>query len=188
MDKVSRISELFEMILQELGRDTKSEELRDTPKRYAKFITDFTSKETLSPKLTVFDSEGADEMIVQEGIPVVSLCAHHTLPFFGTAFIGYIPNGKIVGLSKLARVVRYYSRGLQNQERITRQVGNYLLTSEDLKPKAVGVSIRCYHTCMSIRGVEAREAMTTTTFLSDLLKKDAASRAEFLSRVNHKLF
>jgi GTP cyclohydrolase I len=186
---VVRVADLFARILNLIeGPSVRREGLRNTPERFAKFITEFTSKDSEPPGLTVFDSEGADQLITQEGLPVASLCEHHCLTFVGTAFVGYIPNGKIVGLSKLGRLVRYYSRGLQNQERITRQIGEHLLKSEELKPKAVGVSLRCWHSCVSVRGIEAKEAMTTTTFLSDVFKSDSAARAEFLGSVKHNSF
>jgi GTP cyclohydrolase I len=183
MDKKTKFIEArFREILIELGLDLNSDGLKGTPLRYAKFIREFTTR----PKFTfTLFSEKVDEMLIQNGIPVASLCEHHTLPFFGTAAIAYLPNGHTIGgLSKLARLVRHYARGLQNQERLTKQVGEYL-TNSDLAPKAVGVSIRCYHTCMSIRGIEAQNAVTTTQYLSGLFKTDASARAEFLQAVRH---
>jgi GTP cyclohydrolase I len=130
--------------------------------------------------MTTFDAEGADEMIVQQGIPFAALCEHHLLPFLGTATVGYVPDGRIVGLSKLARAVRHCARGFQNQERITRSVADLL--ERELRPRGVAVLIRAEHLCMSIRGVRAPGSMTTTNDLRGVFRaEDGLARAEFLS-------
>ena len=131
-------------LLQYFGEDVNREGLKDTPKRYVKFF-----KEFLNPpkwKCTTFEGEGYDEMIIQKNIPFYSLCEHHIAPFFGKGHIAYIPNKKIVGLSKLARTLETYSRRLQNQERITQQVAEFL--EKQLKPKGVAVILSAQHMCM----------------------------------------
>lgn len=159
--------------LDNIGR----EGLRDTPKRYIKFLQEFLSPPEFN--MTTFDGEGYDEMIVQSGIPFYSLCEHHLAPFFGEATIAYIPNKKIVGLSKLARTLEWYSRRFQNQERITKQVAEHL--EEQLQPRGVGVIIKAQHLCMAMRGVKKHNTWTTTSSLSGLFKSDDKCRAELLS-------
>lgn len=178
-DKQEPIEDNVARILQYFGEDVEREGLKQTPKRYVKFLREF-----LTPKefaFTAFDAEGTDEMIVQTEIPFYSLCEHHLAPFFGTAVVAYIPNGKIVGLSKLARCVDLYANRLQNQERITQQVANRL--NEELSPKGVAVSLKAQHLCMSMRGVNKPNAMTTTTKLLGVFKDDDKARNEFLRYV-----
>jgi len=175
------ISERFKEILDLVGLK-KMPSTEDTPDRYARFLINFCRKPFFN--FTLFDSEGSSEMVVVNDIPVASLCEHHTLPFIGTATVAYIPNKKIVGLSKLPRLVEFFARGFQNQERLTSQIGEFLRHS-DLKPLAVGVSIECVHTCMSIRGAKAHGAKTTTTYVAGYIKTNAACKAEFLQRIKH---
>ena len=118
-------------------------------------------------------------MIVQSNIPMSSLCEHHVLPFIGTAAVAYIPNGKIVGLSKLTRAVQYCSRGLQNQERITKAIADML--EKNLQPEGLGVVIKARHLCMELRGVCAPNVWTTTASMRGTLLTEASSRAEFLA-------
>ena len=125
------------------------------------------------------NDEGYDEMVVATRIPVQSLCEHHLLPFTGVAHIGYLPGERILGLSKLARVLEMFARDLQVQERLTRQVADWL--QEHLEPRGVGVVIEAEHLCMSLRGVRAGGSRTTTSALLGLLREDARTRAEFLS-------
>lgn len=173
------IEDSVRRILQYLGEDVNREGLKDTPKRYIKFLKEFCS----SPEFdfTVFDSEGMDEMIIQSNIPFHSLCEHHLLNFFGVGTIAYIPNGKIVGLSKLARSLEYFSRGLQNQERITTQVAEYL--QEKLKPEGVAVVLKARHSCMELRGVKKHDTWTTTSKMLGVFKDDLNCRNEFLNLV-----
>lgn len=150
---------------------------KDTPKRYEKFLREMLKPEEF--EFTVFD-EKVDEMVIVNDIDVASLCEHHTLPFFGKAAVAYIPNGKkIVGLSKLPRLVHQYCVGFQNQERITQGIGKFLTEHPILKPLAVGVVIECSHTCMSIRGVKEHGATTRTQFLSGAFKTDSRAHDEF---------
>ncbi len=165
-------------LLLALGRDPSSPHLADTPRRVA---TSF--KEMLTPRefdLTTFpNDEHYDELVLAKSIPVHSLCEHHMLPFTGVAHVGYLPGERILGLSKLARVVELFARDLQVQERLTVQVANWL--QEHLDPKGVGVVIEAEHMCMSLRGVQARGARTITSSVHGLLRADARSRQEFFA-------
>lgn len=165
-------------LLVALGRDPSSPHLLDTPRRvahsYAELLTpgefDFT---------TFPNDEGYDELVLARSIPVQSLCEHHLLPFRGVAYVGYLPGERILGLSKLARVVELFSRDLQVQERLTKQVADWL--QEHLAPKGVGVVIEAEHMCMSLRGVRASGSRTVTSTLHGLLRTDLRSRQEFFA-------
>lgn len=159
--------------------DTDREGLKETPKRYIKFLKEFLSPPAFN--FTTFDAEGTDEMIVQTNIPFYSLCEHHIAPFFGVGHIAYIPNKKIVGLSKLARTLELYSRQFQNQERITTQVANRLM--EELNPLGVGVVLKAQHLCMSMRGVKKHDTYTTTSKMIGHFKDDLNCRNEFLNLI-----
>jgi GTP cyclohydrolase I len=165
-------------LLAALGKDPTSEHLFDTPRRVARSFA-----ELLTPRefdLTTFpNDEGYDELVLAKGIPVQSLCEHHLLPFHGTAHIGYLPGERILGLSKLARVVELFARDLQVQERLTQQVADRL--QEHLTPKGVGVVIEAEHLCMSLRGVRATGSRTVTSALHGVLREDARSRQEFFA-------
>jgi GTP cyclohydrolase I len=130
---------------------------------------------------TTFDSEGYDQMIVQTNIPFYSLCEHHIAPFFGEGHIAYIPDGKIVGLSKLARTLDEFSRRLQNQERITQQVAEFLV--DKLNPKGVAVVIKAKHLCMEMRGVKKHDTYTTTSKMVGVFEDDINARNEFLKLI-----
>ncbi len=177
--KEEPIEDNVKRILQYIGEDVHREGLQETPKRYAKFL-----KEFLSPKeftFTTFSSEGMDQMIVQKDISFFSLCEHHLAPFFGTATVAYIPNDKIVGLSKLSRTVEHYASRLQNQERITQQIADRLF--EELQPKGVAVSLTAEHLCMAMRGVKKVGAKTTTQRLLGQFMTSPEARAEFMRLV-----
>lgn len=163
-------------LLRALGRDPASPHLADTPRRVVAAYA-----ELLSPRdfdLTTFpNDEGYDEMVLARGIPVHSLCEHHLLPFHGVAHVAYLPGERILGLSKLARVVELFARDLQVQERLTQQVADWL--QGHLEPKGVGVVIEAEHLCMSMRGVQATGTVTLTSALHGLLREDQRSRQEF---------
>ena len=165
-------------LLLALGRDPSSPHLADTPRRVAESFT-----EMLTPRefdLTTFpNDEHYDELVLARNIPVHSLCEHHMLPFTGVAHVGYLPGERILGLSKLARVVELFARDLQVQERLTVQVANWL--QEHLAPKGVGVVIEAEHMCMSMRGVQARGSTTITSSVHGALREDARSRQEFFA-------
>jgi GTP cyclohydrolase I len=169
----------FKQILIHLGENPEREGLKETPKRYIKFLEEFLSPPEYT--FTTFDSEGYDEMIIESEIPFQSLCEHHCAPFWGTGAIAYIPNKKIVGLSKLARCLESFSRRLQNQERITMQVANFV--NEHLEPKGVAVLLKARHTCMEMRGVRKSGVWTTTSCLKGCFKEDLNCRNEFLQLV-----
>jgi GTP cyclohydrolase IA len=165
-------------LLQALGRDPGSEHLADTPRRVADAYAEMLSARPFD--LTTFpNDEGYDELVLARDIPVQSLCEHHLLPFQGVAHVAYLPGDRILGLSKLARVVELFARDLQVQERLTQQVADWL--REHLAPRGVGVVIEAEHLCMSLRGVRAAGARTTTSALRGLLREDARSRQEFFA-------
>ena len=166
-------------LLQYFGEDVNREGLQDTPKRYVKFFKQFLTPQEWN--FTTFSSEGYDEMIVQTNIPFYSLCEHHIAPFFGYGHIAYIPKDNIVGLSKLARTLDLFANRLQNQERITTQVAEYL--EEKLQPKGVAVSLSAKHMCMEMRGVKKHDTWTTTTKLIGAFKKDEDARLEFFNSI-----
>jgi GTP cyclohydrolase I len=165
-------------LLRALGRDPSSPHLADTPRRVAESFN-----EMLTPRefdLTTFpNDEHYDELVLARNIPVQSLCEHHMLPFTGVAHVGYLPGERILGLSKLARVVELFARDLQVQERLTVQVADWL--QEHLAPRGVGVVIAAEHMCMSMRGVHARGSHTITSSVHGLLREDARSRQEFFA-------
>lgn len=157
--------------------------LADTPRRVAKAYNHWFGGYMINPAdlLTVFKdgAEGVDEMVVVQNIPFYSHCEHHMAPFFGRAHVGYIPNGKIVGLSKLSRLVDCYARRLQVQERLTKQVADCLV--DNLDPLGVGVVLNARHMCMESRGVCQQGHSTVTSALRGAMKTDASARAEFLA-------
>lgn len=140
---------------------------------YEEFLTPEPFVPTTFP-----NDEGYDELVMVRDIPFHSLCEHHLLPFSGVAHVGYLPDSRILGLSKLARVVEHFARGLQVQERLTKQIGDWL--DARLDPKGVGVVLEAEHLCMSLRGVEAVGSKTVTSSLHGLVRDDARTRAEFL--------
>jgi len=166
-------------MLQYFGEDVNREGLKDTPKRYIKFFEQFFNQPNW--KFTTFNSEGYDEMIIQTNIPFYSLCEHHIAPFFGYGHIAYVPNKKIVGLSKLARTIDKFSHKLQNQERITTQVANFL--NKELEPKGVAVSLTAKHMCMEMRGVKKHDTWTTTNKLIGVFNDEHETRLEFFNSI-----
>ena len=170
-------------LLVSLGEDPNRAGLVETPSRLVTAWKHWTSGYTQDPAelLKVFEdgAEEYNELIVIRGIPVYSHCEHHLAPFFGKATIGYVPNGKIVGLSKLTRLVNCFSRRLQVQERLTIQIANALMTH--LEPKAVGVVIRCRHMCMESRGISTEGEETVTSAMLGELQPNLALRTEFLA-------
>jgi GTP cyclohydrolase I len=165
-------------LLVALGQDSAEANLRDTPRRVAAVY-----RELLTPKpfnLTTFpNEEGYDQLIIARSIRFTSLCAHHLLPFTGVASVGYLPKERILGLSKLARVVESFARGLQLQERMTSQIATWLL--EQLMPKGVGVLLEAEHLCMTIRGVQQPGTTTVTSALLGSVRNDLRTRQEFLT-------
>ncbi len=165
-------------LLDALGIDRSADGLVDTPARVARAYAEMLTPEPFH--VTTFaNDEGYDELVVARAIPFASLCEHHLLPFSGFAYVGYLPDERLLGLSKLARVVDHFSRRLQVQERLTAQVANYIETT--LQPKGVGVVLEAEHQCMSLRGVRANGSRTVTSALKGLVRDDPRTRAEFLS-------
>jgi GTP cyclohydrolase I len=165
-------------LLSALGQDVDDDHTRDTPRRVAAAYAEMLTPRAFN--LTTFpNDEGYDELVLARDIPFTSLCQHHMLPFKGVAHVGYLPGERILGLSKLARVVELFARGLQVQERLTKQVADWL--QEHLEPKGVGVVIEAEHLCMSLRGVRAGGSRTVSSALHGLLRADQRSRAEFFA-------
>ena len=168
-------------LLTALGADLGSDHLRETPRRVAKAYAELLTRRPFNAT-TFPNDEGYDELVIVKEIPFQSLCAHHLLPFQGMAHVAYLPGERLVGLSKLARVVEFYSRRLQLQERLTTQVADWL--EEHLKPRGVGVVLEAEHLCMSLRGVQTAGSNTVTSALRGAVKDDARTRQEFLSLIN----
>lgn len=177
-DAVSRM-------LQELDPEPQREGLVDTPKRVEKAFRAYTAGYAQDPKEVIgsamFEAE-TDEMVLVKNIELYSLCEHHLAPFFGKAHVAYIPSGKIVGLSKVARVVEIYARRLQVQERLTSQIAQAL--EDVLQPLGVGVVIEASHLCMMMRGVEKQNSSTVTSCLRGLFRSDKRTRSEFLTLIH----
>jgi GTP cyclohydrolase IA len=165
-------------LLRAIGADVDAEALEETPRRvadaYAELLTPQPFRATTFP-----NDDSYDELIVARAIPFHSLCMHHLLPFHGVAHIGYLPGERIIGLSKLGRVVEYFSRDLQIQERLTTQIAAWL--QRELEPKGVGVVLEAEHLCMSLRGVQKLGAKTVTSALRGVVRDDARTRQEFLA-------
>jgi GTP cyclohydrolase IA len=165
-------------LLHALGIATDTESLRATPRRMARAYAELFTAPAF--ELTTFpNDEGYDELVLARGIPLRSVCEHHLLPFIGVAHVGYLPGQRIVGLSKLARVVAHFASRPQVQERLTKQIAGWLDT--ELAPKGVGVVIEAEHTCMTLRGVRAAGASTVTSTLLGALREDVRSRQEFFA-------
>jgi GTP cyclohydrolase I len=170
-------------LLEALGVDLSAADLADTPRRVVRMYEELLTPRPFNP--TTFPNDAAyDEMVLVRDIRFTSLCAHHLLPFSGIAHVGYLPGERIVGLSKLARVVDHFARSLQVQERLTKQVADWL--NDELEPRGVGVVLRAEHQCMTIRGVQAAGSTTVTSTMHGLLRTNPASREEFLALCGEK--
>lgn len=165
-------------LLAALGQDVSSDHLADTPRRVARSYAELLTPPEFN--LTTFpNTQGYDELVLARDIPVHSLCEHHLLPFYGRAQVGYLPGDRILGLSKLARVVEMFARDLQVQERMTKQIADWL--QERLAPKGVAVVIEAEHMCMAVRGVRASGSSTVTSALHGILRENPAARQEFFA-------
>jgi GTP cyclohydrolase IA len=184
---LNELSESFKNIITVLGEDAQREGLQKTPERAAKAMQFLTQGYDLDPvsilKSAIFD-EDHSEMIVVKDIELYSLCEHHLLPFYGKAHVAYIPNGKIVGLSKIPRVVDVFARRLQVQERLTTQIRDVI--NETLKPHGVAVVIEAMHFCMMMRGVQKQNSSTTTSAFTGEFEKQA-TRNEFINIISSRL-
>ena len=176
------IEKLVKNLLSEIDNPSR-EGLFDTPKRVAKIFEKLYGGYDQDPKklITVFDNEGYDEMIIAQNIDFYSMCEHHMLPFFGKVHIGYLPDNKIIGLSKLPRMVEIFSRRLQNQERLTKQIADTL--NALLKPKGIGVVIKATHLCMKARGIERQNCEIVTSSFTGLFRSNLNTRSEFLNLI-----
>jgi GTP cyclohydrolase I len=165
-------------LLRALGADPGSDGLRETPRRVAEAYVELLTPPAF--RATTFpNDDGYDGLIVAQAIPFHSLCMHHLLPFRGVAHVGYLPGERIIGLSKLARVVERFARALQIQERMTVQIADWL--EAELRPAGVGVRLEAEHMCMSLRGVQRPGARTVTSALRGAIRDDAETRQEFLA-------
>lgn len=187
-DVTEKLSTHYQDILEKIGEDPTREGLLKTPERVAKALQFLTHGYDLNPddilKSALFKEEYS-EMVIVKDIEIYSMCEHHMLPFFGKAHIAYIPNGTIVGLSKIPRIVDAYARRLQVQERLTIEIRDCI--QRTLKPKGVAVVIECTHMCMAMRGVQKQNSSTTSSAFTGLFLKNDATRKEFISLVKSKL-
>jgi len=178
------VEKLIENILEDLGEDPKRQGLRKTPARVVetlKFLTKGYSENVEEIlKGALFDVQ-YDEMVIIRNIEVYSLCEHHLLPFFGKCHVGYLPSSKVIGLSKVIRLVELFARRLQVQERLTQQIAHTI--NEQANPQGVGVIIEAQHLCMMMRGVEKQNVKVTTSTLLGKFRQDQRSRMEFLNLV-----
>lgn len=181
MDK-ERIQNAVREILIAVGEDPDREGLLETPKRVANMYEEIFAGLTWDPKqhIKLFNEQSNDEMVIVKDIPFYSMCEHHLLPFFGKAHIGYIPSdNKIIGLSKLARIVDNFAKKPQVQERLTSDIADFL--NDNLQPKGVAVIMEAEHMCMTMRGARAAGSKTQTSALRGIMRTDAKTRAEVLS-------
>jgi GTP cyclohydrolase I len=172
-------------IIRAVGEDPEREGLRETPRRVAEMYAEVFAGLFLDPAdvLRVGFEVGHQEMVIVRDIPFYSMCEHHFLPFHGVAHIGYIPNGRVVGLSKLARALEILARRPQLQERLTSQLADVIM--ETLEPAGVGVVVRAEHLCMTARGIKKPGSLTVTSAMRGVFRREAATRAEFMGLISH---
>ncbi|MEY4287362.1 MAG: hypothetical protein RL511_1450 [Bacteroidota bacterium] len=184
----SNLQDLYKAVIAQLGEDPTREGLIKTPERVAKAMQFLTSGYNQNPDQIIESAifhEAYSEMVLVKDIEVYSMCEHHMLPFFGKAHIAYIPDGKIVGLSKIPRVVDAFSRRLQVQERLTIEIRDCI--QRTLAPKGVAVVIECAHMCMQMRGVQKQNSVTTTSAFTGIFMTNDATRKEFINLVQAKI-
>jgi len=178
------MEEIYRQLLLSLEDDPTREGLRDTPTRAADALAFLTSGYTLDPRDVIGDAvfeSTNDEMVIVNDIEVYSLCEHHLMPFFGSCHVGYLPRGRVIGLSKIARIVDVFARRLQIQENLTRQVAECLM--EELHPAGVAVVMRARHLCMMMRGVAKQNSAMTTSCMLGAFRRDQRTRSEFLTLI-----
>src|SRR5260221_4276578 len=182
------LAETVAAILDQLGEDADREGLRDTPTRVAESLRYLTEGYAADPASIVGDAlfalDGYDDMVVVKDIAFFSLCEHHMLPFFGRVHIGYVPDGRVVGLSKLPRLVDAYSHRLQLQERMTREIAEAINTV--VTPRGVGVIVEGRHLCIEMRGVEKENSQTVTSCMLGVFRSDQGTRSDFLSQIHQR--
>src|SRR4051812_9716823 len=184
---LQKIEPLIRQLLVELGEDPRREGLLDTPKRVAKSLAFLTNgyREDLDTVINkALFTQDTSSMVIVKDIEVYSMCEHHMLPFFGRCHIGYIPSGKVFGVSKLARLVDMYARRLQLQERLTEQISQVVM--DEIGAKGVGVMIEARHLCMMMRGVEKQNSTMVTSSVLGVFRDNLATREEFLNLVGRK--
>ena len=183
---IEKLIPQFKDILETMGFDVDNDQqLKDTPKRISKMYVNelFSGCYEKAPKVTVFNNENEyDEMVFLGPIQVKSTCSHHFVGFIGSAYIAYIPDKKVVGISKLARIVKWYMRRPQIQEELTKQISDYL--EKTLQPKGVAVYIKAQHLCMISRGVEEHDSWMKTSSVKGIFMSDTATRSEFFNLIN----
>ncbi len=182
-----KVKDLVKILLTEIGEDTEREGLLSTPVRVAKayeFLTTGYNQDIGEVLNKAIFNERYDEMVLVKNIDFYSMCEHHLLPFYGKVHVAYIPNGKIVGLSKIPRIVEVFSRRLQVQERMTQQIADTI--EKYLQPIGVAVVAEAFHMCMMMRGVEKQNSSATTSAMHGVFQDDARTRMEFLDLISHK--
>ena len=187
VNKPHQIAPLIRTLLKHLGEDPQREGLEKTPKRVANMLVEITRGHAMSPDALLegeaFQVQG-DSMLVVKDIEFYSMCEHHLLPFFGKVHVGYIPDGKAVGLGRIPEVVDMYARRLQVQERLTEEVATLL--ERVLKPQGVGVVVEGFHLCLAMRGMQKQGARLVTSAMKGIFRKDARTRAEFLQLIGNR--
>ena len=188
MDNTDQIKQLYAELLKHLVPDSDREGLEKTPLRVAKSMNFFTEGYSIDAKEIICSAvfhENYSQMVLVKDIEMYSMCEHHLIPFFGKAHVAYIPNGKITGLSKIARVVDVFSRRLQVQERLTMEIRDCI--QDALSPLGVAVVIEAQHLCMMMRGVQKQNSVTTTSAFTGIFLKDHRTREEFIHLIGEKL-
>jgi len=179
------VEEATEALIRALGEDSNREGLRNTPKRVARMYSELLNGYGMDPDRLVNDAlfhVSYDEMVIVRDIEFYSMCEHHMLPIIGRAHVAYIPNGKVLGLSKIPRIVDMFARRLQVQERMTREIADFI--SDLLEPHGVAVVVEGFHLCMSMRGIKKQDARMTTSAMHGAFRKNVATRQEFLDNIS----
>ncbi len=181
----ARIEKAVREILSAVGEDLNRDGLKDTPARVARMYGELLAgfREDPNTHLASVFNENYDEIVLLRDIPFYSICEHHLMPFIGTAHVAYLPSGRILGVSKLARIVDCFARRLQTQERLTYQIADFLMNN--LKPLGVAIVLEAAHSCMTIRGIKKPGAAMVTSAVRGIFRKDPRSRNEIMSLIHH---
>lgn len=181
---LERIEKAVVEILSAVGEDIEREGLKGTPKRVARMYAELLSGMKRDPKenLKSVFTENYDEIVLLRDVPFYSICEHHLMPFIGTANIAYLPDGKVLGVSKLARIVDCFAHQMQLQERLTSQIANFIM--DNLRPKGVAVVLEASHSCMTIRGIKKPGSTMVTSALRGTFKRDPRTRSEVMSLIH----